>query len=222
MIKAPLTICSLLIFAGCANTASDSSGQSGGVGQVLGGLQQSLEKAKNSLGRVGAPAKKSSFDSIISGNSGDAWPRVALSITKLPPNAYLQWSPQSTESINLGNYCMSVSAVVWTDAKTSRKIDEESFCANQAPARWVGSTAGDFLLWSGTSARGPNTGERRTNGPTPPRLAFPQGSKYSEFPRSHGHWIMDALFATMKYDITVSPGQDRRVWIVSIPGQTDM
>ncbi len=174
-----------------------------------------------------APIKTSSFQGLLKNNPGGEWPRVAVTIHKLEADAY-----KPGHSVNgkltangktIRDLCMRVSAVVWTGPKQSRTIPEESFCGNQGPARWVEPDVGSYILWAGANpTKGTNTGLNRTNGPNPPRTAFPQGTKYGNFIDSLAYRLLLQLTLTMEFDMTVAPSQDRRLWIVSIPGQTDL
>ena len=193
---------------------------------VLQGIQQSLGTLKDGLERAASgtvtAAKSSSFKGLLAGQADASWPRVALTIHRLPANAYAPATAQMMGRAVSSSYCMAVSAVVWTDPKTSRTIPEELFCPNQAPGKWVGYSAGEFLQWAGTPTQGLHTGTNRGSGPIPPRLAFPEGSKYGNFLNSNGSWLFQAFLATLAFDVSVAPGLDRRLWVVSLPGQTEL
>lgn len=213
-----------IILSGCA---TQPNGEGNPAVQVLQSINQGLGKVKDNLeksssGSTVPVVKNSSFTGLMTSGQGESWPRVALTIHKLPADAYAPPRTQMMGGSIPPTYCMSVSAVVWTDAKTSRTIPEEQFCPSaHIQKRWVGYTKGEFLLWSGTPAQGTSTGAKRTTGPTPPRLLFPEGAKYGNFPNSNASWLFQGLLASMGFDISVSPGQDRRVWVVSLPGETD-
>ncbi|MFN3812394.1 MAG: hypothetical protein ACK4S6_17445 [Roseateles asaccharophilus] len=207
--------------------ASPSNGESNPAVQVLQGINQGLGKVKEGLEKASttagtAAAKESSFTGLMNTGSGEGWPRIAITIHKLPANAYAPPTTQMMGGSIPPSYCMSVSAVVWTDAKTSRTIPEEQFCPTaHIKKRWVGYSKGEFLLWAGTPAQSNHTGPKRTTGPTPPRLLFPEGSKYGNFPNSNASWLFQGLLASIGFDVAVNTGQDRRVWVVTLPGETD-
>jgi len=220
---------SLVVFlcAGCAGPQGGSGlANNSGPVAVLQVVQQGLGQLKGGLERASSAsvtaAQPSSFKGLLAGDAGVAWPRVAVTIHRLPPNAYAPAVAQMMGRAVPPSLCMTVSAVVWTDTKNSRSIPEEPFCPSQAPAKWVGYTAGEFLLWSGTPAQGAHTGAKRGSGPLPQRLAFPEGAKYGNFLNSNGSWLFQALLATMAFDVSASPGQDRRLWVISLPAETDL
>lgn len=220
-------IAAFVFCTGCAAPQGQATpAASSGPVPVLQSIQQGLGSLKDGLERAAAgtaaAAKPSAFKGLLAGDAGSGWPRVALTIHRLPANAYAPATAQMMGRAVPSSYCMTVSAVIWTDAKTSRVVPEEPFCPNQAPGKWMGYSAGEFLQWAGTPAQGAHTGSKRGTGPTPPRLAFPEGAKYGNFLNSNASWLFQALLATMAFDVSVAPGQDRRLWVVGLPGQTDL
>lgn len=208
----------VLAATGCATTNTGSVGIEGAVNQTLKGFQQGIAAMAG-----GTPASannpKSSFQGIFPNSGNSQWPRLAVTIHRVTPDAYAN---AVSNYVLAPNFCMVVSAVVWTDARTSRVIPQENFCPNQAPPRWIGQSTGDFLRWSRTTSTSANTGSNRTVGPTPPARLFPEGAKYGNFPGTRLNLLFQAFVATTGIDLTIDPGQDRRFWIVNVPGETEV
>ena len=207
----------VLVVTGCANTNPGSSSIEGAVNQTLKGFQQGIAAIAGGTPAMAATSK-SSFQGIFTNSVNSEWPRLAVTIHKVAPDAYVR----TLNNTLAQNFCMVVSAVVWTDAKTSKVIPQENFCPNQMPSRWNGQTTGDFLRWSMTTATSASTGKSRTNGPNPPAKLFPEGSKFRDFSGSRFNVLFQGFVATTGIDLNIDPGQDRRFWIVNIPGETEV
>ena len=208
----------VLAASGCATTDTGSVGIEGALNQTLKGFQQGIAAMAGGAS-ASANNPKSSFQGIFSNSVNSQWPRLAVTIHKVQPDAY---AGALNNYVLASNFCMVVSAVVWTDARTSRVIPQENFCPNQAPSRWLGQTTGDFLRWSRTTSTSANTGSSRTVGPNPPARLFPEGSKFGRFESTRLNLLFQAFVATMGIDLTIDPGQDRRFWIVNVPGETEV
>lgn len=199
-----LLSCAVALVSGCAT--SDAQ-------KALDGFKSGL------MGNKPTPAQvePSPLAGVFAESDGQ-WPRVALTIHTLPPDAYVA----SMAARLPPTYCMNVSAVIWKNSKESRTVPQHPFCLNQAPAKWVGFGMSDFLLWSMSAHTGSNTGTKRTNGPLPPAKNFPEGLKYANFQQGRGGYLFAALLATMGYDMSINSSSDHRLWVVSLPGQTDL
>ena len=208
----------VLVVTGCANTNTGSTSIEGAVNQTLKAFQQGIAAMAGGTPAM-ANISKSSFQGIFTNSVNSEWPRLAVTIHKVAPDAYAR---TVSNAILAQNFCMVVSAVVWTDAKTSKVIPQENFCPNQMPSRWVGQSTGDFLRWSMTTSTSASTGKSRTNGPNSPARLFPEGSKFGNFPGERLNLLFQGFVATTGTDLTIDLGQDRRFWIVNIPGETDV
>ena len=208
----------VLAATGCASTNTGSAGIEGAVNQTWRGFQQGIAAMAGGT-TASASNPKSSFQGIFPNSVNSQWPRLAVTIHRATPDAYAR---AVNNYVLAPNFCMVVSAVVWTDAKTSRVIPQENFCPNQAPSRWVGHSIGDFLRWSRTTSTSANTGASRTVGLNPPSRLFPEGSKFGNFPGTRLHLLFQAFVVTTGFDLTIDPGQDRRFWIVNVPGETEV
>ena len=208
----------VLATTGCANTNTGPPSIEGAVNQTLKGFQQGIAAMAGGTS-ASANKPKSSFQGIFTNSVNTEWPRLAVTIHRVTPDAY---TGTVNNAILAQNFCMVVSAVVWTDAKTSKVIPQENFCPNQMPSRWVGQSTGDFIRWSRATSDSASTGKSRTNGPNPPARLFPEGSKFGNFPGARLNRLFQGFVATTGIDLTIDPGQDRRFWIVNIPGETDV
>lgn len=202
------------------------------VGAALAGCQNMpalpLDSLKAALPQA-KPAAPSQLQGILAESANGEWPRVALAIAALHPTAYsnmvLSWGNQVH-----GDACMRVSAVVWTDPKTSRTIPEETFCPRQIPPQMAMrfNSSLQLLAWSTTYAvnypvKRPDTGKARTNGPNPPELLFPPGLDFKGFLDGQGGAVFAALVRYMGFDLTTpAPEQNRRLWIVSLPSEYEV
>lgn len=193
--------------SGCASSSDVQTAVSG----LAAGLRGTVPAAAPSL------AETTPLSGVFNRSDGQ-WPRVALTIHSLPRDAYVAAMGSQLPP----SYCMQVSAVVWSSPKESKTVPQHSFCLAQAPQRWVNFGSGDFLLWSMTANTSANTGSRRSNGPQPPMKNFPEGAKYANFAQGRGGNLFAALLSTMNYDMTLNPSSDRRLWVVSLPSQTEL
>ncbi len=213
----------VLVLAGCANQTSGRFLQSSLQG-VVGDLGGNGAVAAASNVPFGAPPE-SSFKDILVAQSGAQWPRVALNVTALQPTAYksmiMTWN-NSIPSID----CMRLSAVVWTDAKTSREIPEETFCVSQMHKIGNINSTGEIMAWGmfeDRTPKTPNTGRDRTNGPIPPAKLFPEGADYKNFfNSSQASGTFSVLARLMGYDLSLDGVKDRRLWVVSFPTEGEI
>lgn len=152
---------------------------------------------------------------------GNGWPRLAITINKLPPYAY-----KSATAIGKDEYfqlCMNYSAVLWTSAKDKKEIPAQDFCWRDVDRAFRPADNYFLIEWAYTKKRQKgNTGLTRTTGPNPPITSMIEGSAYSNFVGSRGAYIIQAMFGMMDFD----PGSaerrsDYRVWIVKIPSEID-
>jgi len=205
---------------GCANQANGPM------------VRDSIQGAINVLGAslAGKPAgaapdapSESSFKDILVAESGSQWPRVALTITALQPAAYKNMIMTWGSSIPQ-NACMRLSAVVWSSAKKSRTIPEETFCVSQMRPTTINSN-GEILAWGSFEdhmSKMPNTGHARNNGPVPPAKLFPEGGDYKNFYNAQASATFGVLIRTMGYDLSIDGVKDRRLWVVSAPSEAEI
>lgn len=191
----------------------------------LGDLKAALPSVSTSAPAVASTA----FQGLLSQRASGAWPRVALTIHAMHPTAFSNKIATWGNTIQ-ANACMRISAVVWTDAKTSRQIPEETFCPGQLPPQMsVGfNSAMELVAWSTTYSvnypmKWPDTGSNRTKGPNPPELLYPAGPEYKGLWQAQGGAVFNALVRYMGYDLsTPAPEQNRRLWIVSMPTEYEV
>jgi len=184
------------------------------------------QQATNALGSAPIDfSSESSFKDILISKSGSQWPRVALTITALQSNAYKSAILTGNSGFP-GDSCMRLSAVVWSDMKTSKNIPEETFCLGQMHGHSSINSTGEILSWGMFEDLGrktQNTGHVRTNGPIPPAKLFPEGADYKGFfNSSRVSVIFGALVRVMGYDLSLDGEKDRRLWIVSIPSEGEI
>ncbi|NMM14946.1 MAG: hypothetical protein HHJ17_15605 [Rhodoferax sp.] len=213
--------------AGCASQPGGTSAQAAiqgvvnAIGANLGGKPAGATASGVTLG---APSESSFKDILVSKSGSTQWPRVAVTITALPPTAYksmiMTWG-----STVPGNACMRLSAVVWSDMKTSKTIPEETFCASQMRPTSLNST-GQILSWGSfedLTHKAPNTGHTRTDGPVPPAKLFPESADYKDFfNSSQASGTFSVLIRTMGYDLSIEGVKDRRLWVVNLPSWAEI
>lgn len=155
---------------------------------------------------------------------GDGWPRLAITISKLPPGAY-----KPDTSIRFGgpeeymSMCMTYSAVLWTSAKAKKEIPSQEFCWRDVDRRYKPADTPFFIAW-GYSVKLPkgHTDTKRTSGPNPPRTSMPEGSSFSNFPSTRGSYLLTAMLAMMDFDpASADAKRDYRVWVVTMPSEVD-
>jgi len=155
---------------------------------------------------------------------GTQFPHIAITVLKSPQN----WlSPP-----NAFSGCWSLSAVVWSDAKTSKNVGPFDWCMPQDQQIRLGPTAAFGLPTAGASdiyMRKATTGIHRTTGPRPPNTVIPDDARTHNLELQQGRslptsglYIMTA-FGTMVGNLLYQFGaysdhdnHDMRVWIVSI------
>lgn len=211
-----LALAPVVMLAGCAGNDMGSA-----VSQFTNGLKGGVTSAL-----VGPPPgtfKDSGLYHVLQ-DRGNGWPRAAVTINSLPGTAYVSaLGTNMTGRFSYGpDYCMNVSVVLWRDAGHGQHFDGVKFCGNDIPNNIVSADAGQFLLWSGSLAQGPNTGTRRTNGPNPPKSNFPQGSGYvGSFVSTNGMNLFAQFMYAMGYDLAENT-DDHRAWVVSMPSASQM
>ena len=213
--------------AGCASQTNGISAQAaiqGAVNAIGASLGGQPAGAAASSAPIGVPSE-SSFKDILVSQSSSQWPRVAVTITALQPTGYNS-SVMTWDNTIPGNACMRLSAVVWSDAKTSKAIPEETFCASQMRRNVTINSNGVIQAWGmfeDLVHKTPNTGHARTNGPTPPAKLFPEGADYKNFfDSSKASKVFGVLARLMGYDFSVDGVKDRRLWVVSIPTEGEI
>lgn len=213
--------------AGCANQLGETSAQAAiqGVVNVIGANLGGKPAGATGSGVAFGALSESSFKDILVLKSGSAqWPRVAVTIMALQPTAYKSMIMTWGTTVP-GNACMRLSAVVWSDMKTSKVIPEETFCASQMRPTTLNST-GQILSWGsfGSLTRNiSNTGHTRTVGPVPPAKLFPESADYKNFfNSSQASGTFSVLIRMMGYDLSIDGDKDRRLWVVSLPSEAEI
>ena len=227
ILRVSLFLSLVATFSGCANQGGGDlthvaiQGAINAIGASLGGTPSGVVPAGGTI--FGAPAESSFKNILISSTGSTQWPHVALTITALPQSAYknmiMTWGSSVPQTA-----CMRLSAVVWSDMRTSRVIPEETFCASQMRPTSINSL-GETLSWGSFEervAKPSNTGYTRTNGPLPPAKLFPEGADYKSFYQSQVRGTFGVLIRMMGYDLSILGEKDRRLWVVSIPTEVEI
>jgi hypothetical protein len=155
------------------------------------------------------------------------YPRVALTIVTVPPNAGQNWSQLRYLGGNVTRACFSLTAVLWTSRKHSEHIPPFSACFPDAGSKYANIPMAGMTDWSqraGFFAVGvdESTGNRRSDGPVPPSLPVPTSPSYQAFyggyPTLNAGTMTGGMFATLllKMGFDWSVAEDRRVWLTRI------
>lgn len=195
---------------------------------ILGACKTMPELPLGGLNVAASPAS-TAFQGLLNQPGSVEWPRVALTIHAMHPTAFSNMIATWGNRVQ-GNACMRISAVVWSDAKTSKQIPEETFCPSQLPPPMATRFNSNLQLvaWATTYSvnypvKRPDTGKSRTNGPNPPELLFPPGLDYKGLWEGQGGGVFAALVRYMGYDLSSPPPeQNRRLWIVSVPTEYEV
>lgn len=151
--------------------------------------------------------------------ASSGWPRVALTIDSMPADANaprVAWTNSGGGYSPPPNWCMTVSAVVWTSPRQSREIHNVPFCGWDIPQGQPGSTVTNSLYWSTMPKSSvKNTGAARTTGPNPPLKSFPNHGFFVENAASKAAFMFDHLLMSMGLDLADDPSHEYRLWVVS-------
>jgi hypothetical protein len=148
----------------------------------------------------------------------EQYPHIAVTVLKTPPS----WS-----DVSVGQYCFTLSVVVWSNEKTSKTVGPFDWCSPRDLEVETGPMAS---MQKPKYLSDETTGIARTNGPVPPRTLFP------EDPATKRKWAnanserslpvsFDLSFTSriglMFYNLREEMGwdagqQDPRIWLVSI------
>jgi len=225
ILRAGIAAFMVALVAGCANQSGGPTVHDAiqGAVNVLGASLGGKPAGGPATGAVFGAPSESSFKDILAAEPGSQWPRVALSITALQPTAYkgmvMTWGSNIPPDA-----CMRLSAVVWSSAKKSRTIPEETFCVSQMRPTNINSS-GEILAWGSFEnlvGKVPNTGHARTNGPVQPAKLFPEGGDYKNFYNSQASGTFGVLIRLMGYDLSIDGVKDRRLWVVSVPSEAEI
>lgn len=219
--KMAVVLASLTVLGGCAELPKQ-------LDQVADNLR---ELGRNSTaGKPAAPTKfsQSPLANVFSGSEpASQWPRVALTIDEMPGDAdfvWLDWpmqnrvgSPMASAIVVPANYCITVSAVIWKNEKTSQKVERVPYCGKDAK---VGEITDDYTFsmtgWTMAPKNGfKNTGASRTSGPNPPLKSFPSRSLIIDRNNSRASLIFAHLVMGMGLDLTQDYLNEGRLWVVS-------
>lgn len=156
---------------------------------------------------------------VIGNSTSDKWPRVAVTINKLP-----KWFYSTPPSGLPGGYsprdCINVSITLWRDQKTSKTYDNLDICGNDIIANTPFKDIG--LMWVNfATVRGSqHTGAQRTRGPLPPQRLFPNKPGLDMFFSLNGAYYVGSIMATVGYNW--KEPQDARFWIVNVPTEAEV
>lgn len=226
------TLCS------CATTpstsAQDGSGKSLGASIVekvsasmaamnnslAGGVQNAGEKRPSDGTTTGRQKlRDTDLKDILSRSTTGKWPRVAVTINKLPT-----WFYEMPPAGQPGRYsykdCINISVTAWQDMKHSKNYNNMDFCGNDIVTETPFSDVG--LIWKnfGLVSSSPNTGTQRTRGPLPPSRLFPNSPGLDMFFQLNGSYYVGSIMATLGYNW--KEPQDYRFWIVNVPTQAEV
>ena len=148
----------------------------------------------------------------------DPWPRVAVSIDELPDWFYDTGSGGYSKQGNYGpNDCAVISAVLWTNSKTSKRFDGLLVCGDDMPRNISFKNIG--IVWNNFAYADPSdkkhTGGKRTFGPNPPYTLYPNDPASEEFFTLHGNYYLGTIMYTLGYNWNAS--SDRTFWVVRVP-----
>ncbi|MBC3920064.1 hypothetical protein H8L32_21535 [Undibacterium sp. CY18W] len=156
---------------------------------------------------------------IISTSGSNEWPRVAVTVNKLP-----KWFYAIPPSGVPGRYsaidCIAVSLTVWSDPKSAVNYDNIAVCGDDivrnTPFKDIG------LMWKsfGIVSSAQHTGAQRTRGPLPPQHLFPNKPGYDLFFNPNGSYYIGSIMMTLGYNW--NEAQDYRFWFVNVPTQADV
>ncbi|WP_250511468.1 hypothetical protein [Caballeronia sp. GACF4] len=204
------TIGSALLF-GCANLSS--------------GLTSTINQGLTSMKSMSSP-NAGTFDSsglrgIFTTQTGSSqWPRVALTIESTPTDAsqdIIRWWTGREYAVP-ANYCIQVSAVVWTSSRESRQIKQVPFCGSDIPSGQPGAGNLKILEWGNATRRDTaNTGFNRTIGPLPPVHPMPPHGILLSGNLTRAGFMFDHLVMSMGLDLALDPTHEQRLWLISTP-----
>lgn len=222
-------------------------------------LPQEMNKLADSLQKIGkpdpAPASaqrtldsstptafsQSALAGVFKNTSvADKWPRVALTIEKMPPYAEAGWAvssalpdwgmtgsmrgaaggmPEARRVVPPADYCITVSAVIWSDAKTSRQIPSTPYCGRDFKLNEISNDYAYEILGWAQVPKGDvkNTGTARTKGSSPPLKSFPPRSIIVDNANSAASLMFAHLLIAMGMDLAVEPLREYRLWVVATP-----
>ncbi|KVH42037.1 hypothetical protein [Burkholderia diffusa] len=152
------------------------------------------------------------------------WPRVALTIDNMPPDAANNWFawqaapvPAASVAVAPANYCITISAVVWRNEKSSQRFDHIPYCGRDAKVRDITDDYTFTLLgWAQMPKNAvKNTGASRSFGPNPPLKSFPSRSIIIDTANSRASFMFAHLLMSMGLDLTVDYLHENRLWVVS-------
>jgi len=171
------------------------------------------------------PFSQSGLAGLFMGtDSTSQWPRVALTIDDMPADAGESWFdwkpgplPAASVAVPRANYCLTISAVVWKNEKSSQKFDHVPYCGRDAK---VGAIPDDYayslLGWAQVpKSGGKNTGASRTFGPVPPLKSFPSRSIVIDGSNTRAGFMFSHLLMSMGLDLSADHLHENRLWVVS-------
>lgn len=194
-----------------------------------------LNSMADSISKLGTPgvspdgkfAQSGLADVFVNNGDGKSWPRVALTIEKMPADAAETWlvwprgggTPQARNVVPARNFCFTMSATVWNSPTRSQQFDHVEFCGSDIQPGGITNDYHFYLLgWASlpkTTLK--NTGNSRTNGPNPPAKSFPSRSIIVDSSSTKAGLMFAYLVNSLGLDWTEDYRHEARLWVVRTP-----
>ena len=157
----------------------------------------------------------SPYDSNRKGD--DQWPRVALTVHNEPSfhTGYVGTNTCCKKG------CWKLSAVIWYDSKTSKKVAPFDWCSPDHVVYGVAlADSLQWFIWGADLSFAKTTGFKRTNGPIPPSKPIPSDVRHKRHLKhsnmsasSYDGLMLSSVLFQMGLDWSVL--EDKRVWVTT-------
>lgn len=199
--------------AGCSATDMKGTLDSlGSAGQSIGkSLTQPMGAATQGVGQnslLRSPLLNVLRQNSSTDGSAPEWPKVVITNLQIPPDQM-----SVTRGLQLKpNDCIHFDAVLWHSVKRPEHFNGLSLCATELPKQ-----SNNFVLtWKSFSISGKNTGQVRTEGPTPPYNKLPSDPAVDKWLMNQfGLYYVGSLLTLVGYDPNFTV-DDRRFWIKNL------
>jgi len=159
------------------------------------------------------------------------YPRVALTINTVPDHHDDTIYVTMNDKLTLEEYekvagCWDLTATVWENSNNSEVVDfgwcypddQDATIHGRLVGNWITSASIDISL--GGRDTGRDTGRKRTTGPLPPAMAFPNDLAHKKFlsgldvggMNTYDRLMIGSIMDQMGFDYTID--EDKRFWIV--------